>query len=141
MRPGMYGGTRSLTNCGPKRCSAPKTASGTQVAQGHDLVHAMGGGNLIFGGPYPDQKNHETGAAHCDRSVRGLQERGENDRVHRYSGSLKSFRFYYETASARATAGAKRGQCFFSIRVDQRLSAAIVFAFLRACVSLCLRGR
>src|SRR6185437_17142027 len=29
MRPGMYGGTRSLTNCGPKRCSAPKTASGT----------------------------------------------------------------------------------------------------------------
>src|SRR6185437_3939032 len=110
--------------------------SETQVAQGHDLVQAMSGGNLIFGGPYPDQKNHETGAAHCDRSARGLQERGENDRVHRYSGSLKSFRFYYETASAGATAGAKRGQCFFSIRVDQRLSAAIVFAFLRASVSL-----
>src|SRR5215472_16373700 len=28
MRPGMYRGTRSLTNCGPKRCSVPNTASG-----------------------------------------------------------------------------------------------------------------
>src|SRR5579859_112990 len=29
IRPGMYFGTRSLTNSGPKRWSAPKTASGT----------------------------------------------------------------------------------------------------------------
>jgi hypothetical protein len=28
IRHGMYGGTMSLTNAGPKRCSAPKTASG-----------------------------------------------------------------------------------------------------------------
>src|SRR5262252_10789637 len=28
IRQGIYGGTIAMTNCGPKRCSAPKTASG-----------------------------------------------------------------------------------------------------------------
>src|SRR5215471_15909067 len=37
MRPGMYRGTRSLTNCGPKRWRAPKTASGTAK---HKLLRA-----------------------------------------------------------------------------------------------------
>src|SRR6266571_2605489 len=37
IRPGMYRGTRSLTNSGPKRCNVPKTASGTAK---HKLARA-----------------------------------------------------------------------------------------------------
>lgn len=70
-RQGMYTGTRATTNRGPKRCSAEdrQRDGEAHVAQGHDLLQAVGLGDLVFRGQCSDHEEREAGAAHCDHEA------------------------------------------------------------------------
>jgi len=57
----------------------------TQIAQGGDLVQAVGLGDVIFGGQYADEKKNDSGRTHGDGGAGDFEECEENCLVHRIS--------------------------------------------------------
>src|SRR5215510_9597341 len=73
IRPGMYRGTMGRMNCGPKRCNAPKTASGTakdKLLRAKILSRPRTSAISFLAAHAPIRKSAMP-AAHMDVDVRG----------------------------------------------------------------------